>query len=299
MFFTSQEPAPKKDVESKEVAGRGPSIPGPAKLPPALEDTGPTPKSGVQSIVKDQAQMRKNRRDEAKAAAAAKEAEKATKLAQKEEKERQKEERKRAREEKQREKQNQMVPPQAPATKGRKRQSEPAVASGHSDAKPHEKKPTNKRQKATPAEKQDEHDDKEKPKKPEPAQKAKKPAHETTEKPEKSRRTKMATIAGTPCKVWDPHGKTPKKVKERRKREDKAKQSLLKLQRQKELIPTELADLPEPKDEDKMILNCTIEKNILRACVSAFYVSSGVHQFLQCISQNSFLKSKELHGDAT
>ena len=109
----------------------------------------------------------------------------------------------------------------------------------------------------------------------------------------------MATIAGTPCKVWDPHGKTPKKVKERRKREDKAKQSLLKLQRQKELIPTELADLPEPKDEDKMILNCTIEKNILRACVSAFYVSSGVHQFLQCISQNSFLKSKELHGDAT
>lgn len=293
-----------KDLESNHAAGRGPSIPGPVQLPPALEDTGPTPKSGVQSIVKDQAQMRKNRRNEAKAAAAAKEAEKAAKLVEKEEKERQKEERKRAREEKQKEKQNRMAPPQAPATRGRKRQAEPAEASGHSDAKPSEKKPeTNKTRKVTPAEKQDEHDDKKKPKKPEPAASAKKAMTpcETTEKPEKGRRAKLATIMGTPCKVWDPHGKTPRKVRERRKREDKAKQSLLKLQRQKELIPAELADLPEPKDEDKMILNCTSEQYVASVCLHFSSVFKYTHASCCDFSpqKTSLKKSKELHGDAT
>jgi hypothetical protein len=82
----------------------------------------------------------------------------------------------------------------------------------------------------------------------------------------------------TPCKVWDPHGKsspkkgknadkvmkestpgkkpeaTPKKVKERRKREAKALQALMKLKRQKQLLTHVLNDLTEPQDEGKMIL---------------------------------------------
>lgn len=70
------------------------------------------------------------------------------------------------------------------------------------------------------------------------------------------RKPRGSALMLTPGKIWDPTGNqgTPKKVKERRKREKKAKQSLYKLRRQKELMPDQLADLQEPLDQNKMPL---------------------------------------------
>ena len=71
---------------------------------------------------------------------------------------------------------------------------------------------------------------------------------------EDSPKVGRARLTETPCKIRDPHGNaTPAKIKQRRKREQKAKQALAKLRRQKELLP-DLKDLTEPDDESKMTL---------------------------------------------
>ena len=71
---------------------------------------------------------------------------------------------------------------------------------------------------------------------------------------EDSPKVGRARLTETPCKIRDPHrNATPAKFKQRRKREQKAKQALAKLRRQKELLP-DLKDLTEPDDESKMTL---------------------------------------------
>ena len=101
------------------------------------------------------------------------------------------------------------------------------------------------------------------------------------EKPARKCRGKHI-LSATPCKVWGTPAKpkankklnsdkkgTPKKVKERRKREHKAQQSLVKLRRQKKLLPKALHDLPEPTDESKMILIFLKKKRLNLSCAKA------------------------------
>lgn len=75
---------------------------------------------------------------------------------------------------------------------------------------------------------------------------------------EKTRRRKPrgSALMLTPGKIWDPHGNqaTPQNVKARRRRERRAKESLHKLRRQKELMPYQLCDLKEPVDQTKLPL---------------------------------------------
>ena len=84
---------------------------------------------------------------------------------------------------------------------------------------------------------------------------ARKSCKRKVEPKENSPRVGRARLTETPCKIRDPHGNaaTPAKIKQKRKREEKAKQSLAKLRRQKEFLP-DLKDLTELDDESKMTL---------------------------------------------
>ena len=298
---------------------RGPLIPAPAALPEALDDVKKKPKpapevkersqavakakeqpkavvevkgkpkavekpvSGVPEaadIVKDQSQMRKKMRDEAKAAAAAKEVEKEKKKQEKIAKEEKKEERKRAKQAKDDAKEA--------AKKARTDMKEPAASASHeAKAKPNKAsvKLPETDEHTGPAVK--------------PSRKRQSPAGDDGAPP--TRKPRRTSIMSTPVKVWNPHGTpakknqsagsgkgsgsqdkkdaenppgsskaeegTPKKVKARRKREEKAQQAMLKIQRQKQLLPEDLEDLKECEDLNKMTLVIySTENYVLMMC---------------------------------
>ena len=200
-----------------------------------------------QSIVKEQSGMRKTLRAEAKAAAAAKEQEKAAKKAEKEEKEQKKDERRKAREAKAKAK--------ADKDAAKKRKADDADEKPKVDDKPETKRPRRSKS-AAHLEKTQEPTGSSKDKKRQP-RKPKEVEHADAPKDPKERKAKVTSIMTTPCKVWNPHG-TPKKQKQREKREIKAQEALKKLTRQKELLGSDLEDLTEPKDESKMTLTWSL-----------------------------------------
>ena len=222
--------------KNAEPKARGPLIPTPQALPASVDTKGEVrgvPKA--EGIVRDQQSMRKKLREEQKAAAAAKETQKAMKEALQKEKDALKEKKKAEKAEKVQ---------QQEATKAAKK----AAKAAKEKTKDEPKDGDDKTEETT-------------------CNRKRKAPEDGNEKPASKRRAKHA-LSATPCKVWGTPGKpkgktakknsdkkgTPKKVKERRKREQKAQQSLMKLRRQKVLLAKALNDLPEPTDESKMIL---------------------------------------------
>ena len=223
----THEPKKKPRNEEKKdalaaISPRGPLVPQPAQLPEVMQQTGKVPVvPESEGLVRVQAHQRKTKRDNQKLEEAAKEVEKERKVAEREAKEKTKQEK------------------QLKKLENKKAEAEKAFAK--LQAKLEEKN----------------------------ADKKKKPAKGTTggdgEEVRKSKGIEAAPkaksrqitdrLTATPCKVWNPHGGTPKKVKARKKREEKALAALSKLRRQKELLTETLVDLQEPTDESKMQLD--------------------------------------------
>eukprot|EP00435_Cladocopium_sp_Y103_P065993 s53_g28.t1 len=174
----------------------------------------------TQKLPEQQSKMRKTKREEEKAQIAAKEAQKVEKANAKAAKEH----------EKQKKREEKAAAKAAKKTKDEKKEN---LETGGSDSKGPAAPKTRKRKQV-----------------------------EAKEDPP---RVGRARLTETPCKIRDPHGNhtprgnpTPAKIKQRRKREEKAKQALAKLRRQKELLP-DLKDVAEPDDESKMTLECDSE----------------------------------------
>ena len=214
---------------------KGPLIPRPVPLPPALAKFAKPVEPQQMDIAAEQAAMRKRKKEEQKAAIAAKEAEKNEKQKAKVEKEQEMQAKRAERERKKAEKEAKRQEKEEMKKSKRESMPKPSVAAG-----------SNETEKAADMKK--------------PSRKGKNAEKEDG----KARKPRKNGIMETPCKIWDPHGrKTPKKVLERRKRESKAQSALAKLRRNRELLPDMLADLEEPKDEGKLNLILTFSNNKL------------------------------------
>ena len=190
------------------------------------------------NIAAEQAAMRKRKKEEQKAAVAAKEAEKNEKQKAKAEKEQEMQAKRAERERKKAEKEAKRQEKEEAKKSKKESVLKPSAAAGAS---------------AT-----------------EEAVEMKKPSRkgtDTEKAPAKTRKARKTGIMETPCKVWNPHGnQTPKNVLERWKREMKAENGLAKLRRSRELLPDMLADLEEPKDESKMNLILTLINKCVQTC---------------------------------
>lgn len=203
---------------------RGPLIGQPTPLPASATEPKHKPSCETKLLAEHQSKMRKTKRDEEKAAVAAKEADKVAKAAAKAAKNQEKETKKQQKE--------------ALKADKAKQKDKHVETTGSSHSKAPEAKLPRKRKIAEPTQE---------------------PGHAKLDSPNVAKRG-LARVTETPCKIRDPTGKvaTPAKIKQRRKREEKAAQALLKLRRQKELL-ADLKDLPLPQDESKLTLDCIYE----------------------------------------
>ena len=266
---SSQKPAPTK----KE---KGPAVPNPADLPESLKEAGPVQSlPEASAIVKDQAGLRKAMRDDKKKEVAKKEETKAAKKAEREAKDTAKEEKKAAKQAlevakealKAAREKTKKPTVKAPAEGEAPKDGQKSKMEDTKTDEQEEQKPQRKRKKTGTAEEVAEN---------EKAVKKSKQGSEKTPAAEgsKSRSAAAGVLKGTPCKIWQgtpAKRKSPtKKEKARQKREEKARASLAKLRRQREILPDELEDLVEPKDESKMSLDNSLAEKGVHLCQYKF-----------------------------